>query len=421
MDADPVQNPTGTFEPAQREGKPVLASRLPVLLPQDLDRQSARLRELGPVVEVEIVGGVTVRAVTDHAVLTEALAHPGVRKELRHWRAWNDGEIPMDWPLVTWVAPDNMLTADGDRHRRLRALVSQAFTPRRVEALRPRVEAITAELLDGIAAAETETVDLKEALALPLPNTVISELFGVAPKHRGTLHRLMHTIFDARTTPEEAGRVHGELQSFLADLAEAKAKNPGDDLTSALLAARAEGEERLSQSELVWTLILMIGAGYETTMNLIGNSVHALLTHPEQLELVRTGRASWSDVVEETLRWDASIQYMPLRYTSEEVTLGGVTVPAGEALLMGFGPAGRDPKQHGGDAEEFDLTREQRGHLAFSRGPHFCMGAGLARLEGVTALKMLFDRFPDLSLAGEAVREPSIVASGWSVLPVRVS
>ncbi|MEU3308278.1 cytochrome P450 [Nocardiopsis sp. NPDC006832] len=362
-----------------------------------------------------------VRAVTDHAVLTEALAHPGVRKELRHWRAWNDGEIPMDWPLVSWVAPDNMLTADGDRHRRLRTLVSQAFTPRRVEALRPRVREITSELLEEITAAGTETVDLKEALALPLPITVISELFGVAPEHRDVLHRMMHTVFDASTTPEEAVRLHGEMQTFLADLAAAKAKNPGDDLTSALLEARAEGEERLSQSELVWTLILMIGAGYETTMNLIGNSVYALLTHPDQLELVRSGRASWSDVVEETLRWDASIQYLPLRYTAEEVTLGGVTVPAGEALLMGFGPAGRDPKHHGADAEGFDLTREQRGHLAFSYGPHFCLGAGLARLEGTTALEMLFERFPGLALSGEAVREPSIVASGWSVLPVRTS
>lgn len=398
-----------------------MAEQRPVLLPQDLPRQSARLRELGPVVEVEIVGGVVVRAVTDHAVLTEALAHPGVRKELRHWRAWNDGEIPMDWPLVSWVAPDNMLTADGDRHRRLRALVSQAFTPRRVEALRPRVREITSELLDEIAAAGTQTVDLKEALALPLPITVISELFGVAPEHRDVLHRMMHTVFDASTTPEEAVRLHGEMQTFLADLAAAKAEDPADDLTSALLQARAEGEERLSQTELVWTLILMIGAGYETTMNLIGNSVHALLTHPDQLELVRSGRASWSDVVEETLRWDASIQYLPLRYTAEEVTLGGVTVPAGEALLMGFGPAGRDPEQHGADAEEFDLAREQRGHLAFSHGPHFCLGAGLARLEGTTALEMLFERFPDLSLAGEPVRDPSIVASGWSTLPVRTA
>jgi len=363
---------------------------------------------------------VVVRALTRHDVLLEALAHPDVRKEARHWRAWAQGEIPMDWPLISWVAPDNMLTADGDRHRRLRTLVSQAFTPRRVEVLRPRIGAITAELLDAAEAAGPGPVDLKEALALPLPMQVISELFGVGAEHRGTLHRLMHSVFDATVTPEQAARTNADMLALLAELAEEKAQSPGDDLTSALLEARAEGDEKLSHTELVWTLILMIGAGYETTMNLIANAVHALLTHPEQLALVREGRASWADVVEETLRWDASIQYLPLRYTAADVTLGGVHVPQGEALLMGFGAAGRDPEQHGGDAHVFDLAREQHGHLAFSHGPHFCLGAGLARMEGVTALEALFTRFPGIRLAeGEdAPASPSIVASGRSRLPV---
>jgi cytochrome P450 len=363
---------------------------------------------------------VVVRALTGHDVVMEALAHPGVRKEARHWGPWARGEIPMDWPLISWVAPDNMLTADGDRHRRLRTLVSQAFTPRRVEVLRPRVAEITAGLLDAAEASGPGPVDLRAALALPLPMTVISELFGVAPEHRDTLHGLMHWVFDATVTPEQAARTNADMLAFLTELAEEKAGAPGDDLTSALLEARAEGDEKLSQSELVWTLILMIGAGYETTMNLITNSVHALLTHPEQLALVRSGEASWADAVEETLRWDASIQYLPLRYTAEDVTLAGVRVPKGEALLMGFGAAGRDPGQHGDDAHVFDLRREQRGHLAFSHGPHFCLGAGLARLEGATALEALFTRFPRIRLAeGEDVPEsPSIVASGRSRLPV---
>ena len=361
-----------------------------------------------------------VRALTGHDVIMEALSHPDVRKEARHWGPWARGEIPMDWPLISWVAPDNMLTADGDRHRRLRTLVSQAFTPRRVEVLRPRIGEITAELLDAAEAAGPGPVDLKAALSLPLPMTVISELFGVAPEHRDTLHRLMHRVFDATTTPEQAARTNADMLTLLTDLAEEKAKAPGDDLTSALLEARAEGDEKLSQTELVWTLILMIGAGYETTMNLVTNAVHALLTHPDQLALIREGSASWADAIEETLRWDASIQYLPLRYTAEDVTLAGVRVPKGEALLMGFGAAGRDPARHGGDAHVFDLAREQRGNLAFSHGPHFCLGAGLARLEGVTALEALFTRFPEIRLAeGEDVpQSPSIVASGRSRLPV---
>ncbi|WP_017580942.1 cytochrome P450 family protein [Nocardiopsis valliformis] len=361
-----------------------------------------------------------VRALTGHDVIMEALAHPDVRKEARHWRPWAQGEIPMEWPLISWVAPDNMLTADGDRHRRLRTLVSQAFTPRRVELLRPRVEEIVSELLDAAAAAGPGPVDLKAALALPLPMTVISELFGVGAEHRDTLHTLIERVFDTTTPPEVAAQTNADMLALLAELAEEKAKNPGDDLTSALLEARAEGDEKLSQTELVWTLILMIGAGYETTMNLIANAAHALLTHPEQLALVRSGEASWADAVEETLRWDASIQYLPLRYTAEDVTLGGVHVPKGEALLMGFGAAGRDPGKHGEDAHVFDLRREQRGHLAFSHGPHFCLGAGLARMEGTLALEALFSRFPDIRLAeGEEVPEsPSIVSRGSARLPV---
>lgn len=398
-----------------------MASR-PVLHPYDLHRQASALRELGPVVEAEIIGGVTVHVLTGYEVLTEALAHPGVRKELRYWRAWNEGEVPQNWALLTWVTPDNMLTADGERHRRLRRLVSQAFTPRRVEALRPRIREITAELLADLEAAGPGPVDLRAGLSLPLPMTVISELLGVAEHDRDHMHRMVHTIFDATTPPEKAVQVHAELQSTLGALAEHKVREPGDDLTSALLRVRAEGDGTLTQSELVWTLILMIGAGYETTMNLIGNAVHALLTHPDQLELVRSGRVSWSDVVEETLRWDPSIQFMPLRYTTEDLTLAGVPVPAGEPLLMGYGAAGRDPARHGPDAHLFDLTREQEGHLAFSHGPHFCLGAGLARSEGETALSMLFDHFPGLHLEEGAgpEREPSIVANVWETLPVRL-
>ena len=367
---------------------------------------------------MEIVGGVAVWALTGHQVLQEAIAHPDVRKEVRHWQAWQQGHIGMDWPLISWVAPDNMLTADGRRHRRLRTLVSKAFTQRRVEQLRPRVEQITAELL-----ADLDTVpgpvDLKARLALPLPITVISELFGVPAQQRKRMHELMHTVFDARTTPEQAAQAHEDMQQFLADLARAKEDQPGDDLTSALLAARAEDEDRLSHTELVWTLVLMIGAGYETTMNLITNAVRALLEHPEQLAMAISGRLSWEAVVEETLRWDASIQYLPLRYTAAPVRLAGVTIPAGQALLMGLGAAGRDPEQHRARAEQFDATRSQEPNLAFSYGPHFCLGAALARLEATTALRMLFERRPHLRLADEpGTREPSLVASSWEQLLV---
>ena len=347
------------------------------------------------------------------------LADPRFAKHRSHWRAWRDGTIPAEWEFISWVAADNMLTADGADHRRLRGLVSTAFTARRIEALRPQIVAITASLLesmDGLMG----VVDLKQRLALPLPLTVIGELFGVPDSDRDRLHELCMRVFDQTISPAEAAATHEGLQAALAELVATKRQRPGPDLTSALIAAR-DGEDRLSETELIWTLILMVGAGFETTTNLITNAVRALLIHRGQLDLVRDGRCPWSAVIEETARWDPSIANLPFRYATEDVDLDGVRIPAGEAVLMCYASAGRDPDQHGPDADRFDITRTQRDHLAFSHGPHYCLGAPLARLESEIALCMLFDHFPDLALAipqADLVREPSIVGSGLAALPV---
>ncbi|MFI6578433.1 cytochrome P450 [Nocardiopsis sp. NPDC050513] len=363
---------------------------------------------------------------TSHAAVSEALASPHVQKDKRHWRAFNAGDVPPDWPLITWIIAENMLTSDGDEHTRLRKLVSKAFTPRRIELLRGNVVAIIDGLLDGLETAaeadEDGVVDLRALVAQPLPMTVISDLFGLDQPIRPTLDRLVGQFFDQSVTPEGAMAAFGEIVEVLTGLIAAKREAPGDDLTTALIAARDE-DDRLSESELMWSLLLIISAGYETTMNLIANAVRALVTHRDQLDLLMDGRAAWSTAVEEVLRWDGPGEYIPMRYTTRELDLAGVRVPAGEPLLLGYGAAGRDEERYGPTAGEFDITREDTSHLAFSHGRHYCLGASLARMEAVEVLPRLFERFPKLDLAvpPERLRPlPSIVVAGVEELPVRL-
>lgn len=395
------------------------------LAPGNLRAQTSHLRELGPVVPVVLPGGVAAWAATTHSAVTEALAHPKVQKDKKHWRAFNAGEIPPDWPLISWIIAENMLTSDGEQHTRLRRLVSKAFTPRRVEHLRAGVVGIVEDLLDGMAAEAERTggvVDLKPLFAQPLPMTVISDLFGVPGPERDGLHRLVGVFFDQSITPEAAVAAFFEMWTLLTGLVAAKRAEPGDDLTSALIAAR-DDEDRLSEDELLWSLVLIISAGYETTMNLIANAVRALLTHRDQLELLTSGKVEWSAAVEEVLRWDGPGGFVPMRYTTEEVELAGVRIPAGEALLMGYSSASRDPERHGGTAHLFDVTREDTSHLGFSHGRHYCLGANLARMEVNEALPRLFGRFPGLDLAVPAQDLPplpSIIVSGVESLPVRL-
>lgn len=317
-----------------------------------------------------------------------------------------------------------MFTAYGADHRRLRRLVSPAFTRRRVEALRPRVEEITTSLLDRMAAAPDGRAELRADFAHPLPMGVICELFGVPENRRADTARLVSEIFDTTTTGERALATLLEVQDLLVNLVAAKREHPDDDLTSVLIATRDEEGSGLTETELVGTLLLVIGAGHETTVNLIGNAAHALLTHPAQLARARAGELPWSDVVEETLRWAPPIAGLPLRFAVEDIELpDGATVARGDAILATYAAAGRDPLRHGPDADGFDVTRPDEEHLAFGHGTHFCVGAPLARLEASIALPALFARFPGLRVdeeAAPAVRLDSFVANGFATFPVRL-
>ncbi len=363
---------------------------------------------------------------TDHLLLKELLTDPRVSKSAhRHWPKWINGEISPEWSLFSWVAVTNMFTAYGSDHRRLRSLVAKAFTARRTAALRPRVEEITADLLDRLAAAPAgEPVDMREEYCYPLPIQVICELCGVPDHQRPGLRRVVDSIFHTSAGPEEVAANYQEMYAIFGELIEIKRKEPGDDLTTGLIAAREEdGDSRLTENELVDTMVLLVSAGHETTVNLLDNAIHALLTHPDQLALVRAGRASWSDVIEETLRNEAPVANLPLRYAVEDIHIGDVVINKGDAIVAGYAAAGRDPAVHGQDADRFDITRANKEHLAFGHGVHYCLGAPLGRMEAMVALPALFQRFPEMSLAvpaEELVPVDSFISNGHRSLPVRL-
>ncbi|MEU5986849.1 MULTISPECIES: cytochrome P450 [unclassified Streptomyces] len=386
---------------------------------------NARLLAQGAVTPVVLPGEVEGMAVLGHDALRDFLSHPEVAKGAHHFSALTEGRIPDGWPLRTFATVQGMTTADDADHRRLRSLVSRAFTARRVEELRPRIESVTASLLDGLAEAARDgggVADLRRHYALPLPLGVICELLGVDAAHQDRLHHLSSQVVATDIGPEQAMAANRELAEVLAAIAADRARNPGDDLTSALIAARDDGGDRLSQAELIGTLVLMIIAGHETTLNLITNAVRALCAHREQLAHLAEGRADWAAVVEETLRWDSPVSYFPFRYPTRDLTVDGTLIPRGTPVLAGYSAAGRDTKAHGPDADRFDITRVPAAkHLSLGHGPHYCLGAPLARMEATIALEALFTRFPDLDLAvpeEELTRHASFVGNSVRALPV---
>lgn len=386
--------------------------------------EAARLRELGPVVRVVLPGGVEAWSVTHHALLADLLADRRVSKDWHNWTAIRDGDIADDWPLIGMVKVTNMVTADGPEHHRLRKFVTRTLTPRHVQSLRPRIAGIVGMLLDDLPShvRPDGTVDLREHFAYPVPMQVICELVGVPEEDRPELRELVDSIFRSTTAPDEVLKTQRDIYLLLNRLVAARHAEPGDDLISALIAAQRDDPERLTDEELVGTLWLMLAAGHETTLSLIVNGARALLTHPDQRALaVAGGEDTWSAVVEETLRWDAPIGNFLARYPLEDIEIAGVAIPAGDAILAPYSAVGRDEAQHGSDAARFDITREQRRHLAFGGGPHLCLGAPLARLEATEALPALFRRYPGLSLAvppGALVPVPSLFSNSAAELPV---
>ncbi|WP_328874450.1 cytochrome P450 [Streptomyces sp. NBC_00287] len=320
-----------------------------------------------------------------------------------------------------------LVNSDPPDHTRLRRLVSGAFTPRRVEELRPRVEKLTHELLDAVP--DENDVDLMTALAFPLPVLVISELLGVPHGSRGALltwATRMLTVSGSGTGPAERTR---RLHRWFASLVAAKrphvrADLPQDeqpDLLAALVVAHDQGQ-RLSDEELVGLLVLLLVAGHETTTGMIGNAVDALLRHPDQLALLRRRPELVPSAVDELLRYEASLARTTLRVAREDVEVAGTVIPAGSVVSVALSAANRDPDVFP-EPDRLDLTRARGPHLSFGHGIHFCLGAPLARLQTETVLAVLLHRCPQLAAADPHAPQlwrPVGDMRGLLTLPVRL-
>ncbi|MFG2595108.1 cytochrome P450 [Streptomyces sp. NPDC048462] len=368
---------------------------------QDLDGETARLREAGRLARIELLG-VPAWTITRYADARRLLVDPRLVKDLDAWGLWQSGEVTHAWPLIGMIdAGRSMFTVDGAEHRRLRTKTSQALTPRRLEAIRPEIEKFTQELLDALAdgGRDGAVVDLKSVFAQPLPMRVVGMLMGVDPAENAMLTRQYKAFFSMLTPQDERLALLAELDVFYAGLVRGKAARPADDLTSALILAD-EGGEPLTEEEVVGNLKAMVAAGHETTIGLILNAVRALLAHPEQLRMVLDGQVSWETVIEETLRWDTPTTHLLMRFATEDIQVGDDVIAKGEGVVISYRVIGRDFEQHGAGADAFDITRPTPiRHMTFGHGPHICPGAALSRVEAGIALPALFARFPALRLA----------------------
>jgi cytochrome P450 len=411
--------------------------------PADPFRGYGAARARGPVTRATLRSGREVWLVTGFAEAKAALADPRLstdgRRFYRRWWGATTGGPPAPEGATGGgtadvsfeAAPDgggeldvslaeHMLSTDPPDHTRLRRLVSQAFTLSRVESLRPRVVEIATGLVDAL---EGRThADLIADVAFPLPVRVICELLGVPVEDEAVFRRFIRAMLSFGTT--EATRQASQAAAldaagYLSELLAAKRREPADDLISGLVAAR-DGDQVLSEVELMSMVFLLLLAGHETTVNLIGNGMAALLRDTGQLALLQARPGLVGAAVEELLRFDGPVHHPTLRFTLEEVLLGRVTIPAGQIVLVALGAANRDPARFG-EPDRIDVTRDDGQHLAFGHGPHFCLGAPLARLEGRVALSLLVERFPRLALdvPHEALSwREGIFLRGLEALPV---
>jgi cytochrome P450 len=318
----------------------------------------------------------------------------------------------------------SMLDRDPPDHTRLRKLVSKAFTPRAIEALRPRITELVDGMLDGMAA--EGRVDLVDALAFPLPFSVIAEMLGTPPADHERIRQLTGTVVRSLEPVNDPGLIQAimaadeEMSQIAADMISWKRANPADDLLTALIHAEDDGDA-LSDDELVAQTLLLYIAGHETTVNLIAGGAFALLSHPAQLALLRADPDLVGNAVEEMLRYDSPVQ-ASRRITLEPVTIGGVAIPAGSFVMASLGSANRDERFWGDDAGDLRLDRDNaRQHVSFGAGHHHCLGASLARLEAAIAFEHLVGRFPGLALDGDVAWNGRINLRGPAHLPVSVA
>ena len=379
----------------------------------------ARLRESRAAVPVMMPGYGRAWLVTAYADVRTALADPRLARDLRRWPGGARSR-----PSEAMGISAHMLHSDPPDHARLRRLVQKPFTQRRA-ALRPRTEEIAAGLLDEMAADRADITDLLSRYARPLPIAVICELLGIPAADRPWI-AVTVAAYDDRSQHQ---RVEWELAAYFAELIAARRAAPGDDLVSALVLARdpaggAEGgtADGLTGEELRSTVFLLVMAGFDTTANLIAAGTLALLTHPEQTARLRDDPSLLPAAVEELLRFTSPVNHVNDRFTTEDVTIGGAPIPAGEWVFPMISSADRDPARFP-SPDRLDVGRDASGHVAFGHGIHHCLGAPLARMEAEVALGALIARFPGLTLAvppDELRWRPVTLMNGLVSLPVRL-
>jgi cytochrome P450 len=357
--------------------------------------------------------------VTRYADVRAALADPRLCKD---WRKLMSPEADTSqWQSsAEAMLSVHMLNSDPPDHERLRRLVTKAFTTRRVERLRPRVEEITESLLDGIAA--RREIDLLESFAFPLPVTVISELLGVPASDRKAFRAWSGVVVSSAAKPEEVRSVADAMAGYFRSLLAAKRRSPADDLLSALIQAQDAGD-RLSENELLSMVFLLLVAGHETTVNLIASGTLALLLNPASRAGLLADRSLLPGAVEELLRYVSPVNNATERFTTEQTEIGGTLIPAKQVVLVALSSANRDPARYA-SPDELDIEPGAAGHMAFGHGIHYCLGAPLARLEAEIAFGGLLNRFPAMTLAvsPESLRwRPSTLIRGLEALPVRLS
>lgn len=359
-----------------------------------------------------------------HAEVMEVLRDPRFSSNPVH-RSWKapDGEADFR-TQSSEIGAKVLLFLDPPDHTRLRRLVSAAFTPRRVEQLRARVEVIVGELLD--AAAERGSMDVIADLGYPLPVTVICELMGVPVEDQAQFGpwssdatRLLDGDID-EATQMQGMLASMQLLNYFNFLFDERRRSPQDDLVSALLAAEEEGD-KLSEEELRSIVLLLFLAGHETTMNLIGNGMYALLRHPGEIERLRSGSVAPATAVEELLRFDSPVHGTARIATVDGLSVGGHPVEKGQQVVCLTSAANRDPEVFGPTAAVLDVGRDPNPHVSFSHGMHFCLGAALARMEAQVAIPALVRRFPGLALTGEPEYRDHFILRGLRSLPVTLA
>ncbi len=370
---------------------------------------------------VPLIGGLPVWLITGYDAVRSALADPRLSTDLNRI----DGLFAQKEPDRTKrggfssAIASHMMHTDPPDHTRLRRLVSKAFTVRAVQALRPRIQQITDELVDDLTG--HDAVDLLESFAFPLPIRVICLLLGVPVEEQGNFKDWSKALVSGES-PEAATAAATAVAEYLGELVERKRRATTDDLLTALVAAR-DVDDRLSETELVSTAYLLFIAGFETTLNALGNGTLHLMRNLPQWDALRADRTLLPGAVEEFLRLESPLKHATFRCATEPVSVGDVEIPAGSFVLLAIASANRDPQRFG-DPHALDVRRSAAGHLAFGHGIHHCLGAPLARVEVQMAFNALLDAFPAMRLAADPADlrwRNSTIIRGLDSLPVRLN